>query len=220
MKVMYFCRKCDASFNELEPGKVIRCGTCNSLLEYNTPEPPKKNVRGPCLATVCGDYFWFQKPREFDYKIATIAHGLSKICRFGGQCDEFYSVAQHSVLASLIVAHPFMKHALMHDAQEAFFGDMPRPLKELFPDFRIMEKECQLAIFAHFGLEEKEPDAVKHADLIMLATEKRDLMTHTSGDLWTLLEGINPMPAIIKPWPPKVAREMFLQRFHSLWGAV
>ena len=48
--------------------------------------------------------------------IGDIACGLSKVCRFGGQIKDFYSVAQHSVLVCMLAPDDLKFEALMHDA--------------------------------------------------------------------------------------------------------
>ncbi|HCF1831058.1 TPA: phosphohydrolase, partial [Pseudomonas aeruginosa] len=77
----------------------------------------------------------------------------------------------------------------LHDATEAYIGDMVRPLKELLPDFRQIEAVIWSAICERFDLDEQLPAEVKRADLIALATERRDLMPFHQ-DEWGCLEGI------------------------------
>lgn len=69
-----------------------------------------------------------------DVCITDIVHALSLICRFGGHTSEHYSVAQHSLLVARILAalgaSPEVQLAgLMHDAHEAYIGDIPTPIK-------------------------------------------------------------------------------------------
>jgi hypothetical protein len=131
--------------------------------------------------------------------IEDIAHALSNICRFGGHCRNFYSVAQHSVQMSWAVwtdnplpavgRAKLSLCALMHDAAEAYLGDVVRPLKELLcvnmgPNaaaFDECEVRAQWAIQVALGLPGGtaflKTDELKLADLRMLATERRDLMS-------------------------------------------
>lgn len=169
----------------------------------------------PDILLRSGNYFNFLTPELSKFDITDIAHGLSNVCRFGGQSKEFYSVAQHSVLASYLVPDCDKYDALMHDAAEAMIGDIPKPLKELLPDYQLIEKRVENAISSRFKVSNPLPLSVKRADLIMLATEQRDLMPH-HDDEWALIREITPTESIIKPVLPIIAYKMFLDRFHEL----
>ena len=164
-----------------------------------------------------GNYFDFLTPEKSVFKIEDIAHGLSNLCRFNGQCKEFYSVAQHSVLASRFIQQtgslPY--DALMHDAAEAFIGDIVKPLKRLLSEYSIIEKRVEAAIFERFNVSNPMPDAVKHIDLVMLAMEQRDLMP-PHNDEWGCLQGIEPLSTHITPWTPKEAYKAFLNRYDQI----
>jgi len=89
--------------------------------------------------TASGKRFWPLDPRPEDICIEDIAHALSHICRFGGHVREPYSVAQHSVIVSMIVKPENALYGLLHDAAEAYAGDMVRPLKRGMPAYRSIE---------------------------------------------------------------------------------
>jgi hypothetical protein len=70
----------------------------------------------PSIQLASGKFFDFSQYTAADIKITDIAHHLSNLCRFTGACREFYSVAQHSVLVSLIVPAEHALVGLLHDA--------------------------------------------------------------------------------------------------------
>jgi hypothetical protein len=172
----------------------------------------------PDILIRSGNYFNFLKPEENIYTIEDIAHALSHVCRFGGHTKEFYSVAQHSVLVAQVVSETNPELALtglLHDATEAFLGDVCRPLKQLLPDYRELEWKTEQAIFSKFGVQHPLPAVVKHADLILLATEQRDLMPPHS-DEWELINKITPLSFNISGWSPYLAKRAFLEHYEWL----
>lgn len=172
----------------------------------------------PDILTCEGDYFDFLHPERSRITPTAIAHGLSNICRFGGQSLSYYSVAQHCVLASRIVPREHAFPALMHDAAEAYVGDIPSPLKQLIPDFKVIERRVEAAIASTFSLTLPLADEVKRADLILLATEQRDLMP-AHDDEWALIKGVEMMAEPVIPWSQDGARRAWLGRFNELFKA-
>ncbi|TKI02119.1 HD family hydrolase, partial [Martelella alba] len=127
------------------------------------------------ITTFSGRHFDYADPDINSICITDIIHALSNECRYAGHCSQFYSVAQHSVLTSMIVPPAFALEALLHDAAEAYCKDIPAPLKRLLPDYHAVENRVDAVIRRRFGLPEAMSPEVKRADLIMLATERRDL---------------------------------------------
>jgi len=172
----------------------------------------------PEILTVGGKYFNLYQPHESTFGAFEIAHALSHICRFGGHTREFYSVAQHSVIASRIVSQENALAALMHDAAEAFIGDVTAPLKLLLPEYQAIEELIHNAIADRFNLPRELPPEVKAADLVLLATERRDLMPQ-DDETWALIENVDPLPGQILPLHPQAAYQAFINRFTELWEA-
>lgn len=171
----------------------------------------------PWIQTFSGRRFNPTNPNPDAIVIQDIAHALSMQCRFSGHCHQFYSVAQHSVLVSHVCNFEDALWGLLHDAEEAYLVDMPRPLKRSgkLDAFIEFQHKVQKAVCKRFGLPEKEPASVKRADTVLLATEARDLMSPLHPD-WR--QPTEPLPFKIEPWSPQQAQENFLKRFNELTG--
>lgn len=174
-------------------------------------------IMRPDILTISGNYFDFITPDKSKFSIEDIAHGLSHVCRFAGQCKPFYSVAQHSVMVSRIVPFEDALAGLMHDAAEAFIGDVSAPLKQLLPEYKLIEKRVENAIFNRFGLNLPMPKSVKHADLVMLATEQRDFMPPHNDD-WALIKEITPLTFKLEAVDSLTACSMFIERYNQITG--
>ena len=110
-----------------------------------------------------------------DISIDDIAHHLALVNRFAGATREPYSVAQHSVLVSLLLeadgARPEIIIAgLLHDAAEAYLGDVTKWLKQTaeMEPFRMTEQRAQAAIDRKFGL-------FAHSDISVAASDAERL---------------------------------------------
>lgn len=149
-----------------------------------------------------GDYFDLSDPDNNIIDIDSIAHSLSNLCRFTGHTSQFYSVAQHSFHVAQLVPKEHKLAALLHDAAEAYIGDVSAPLKSMLPEYRRIEEQIRRAIYQRFNLPAELPECVIEADMIMLATERRDLMPEQDLN-WPCLDGILPRRStIICRWRP------------------
>lgn len=153
-----------------------------------------------------------------------IAHALARICRYTGHvAADHYSVAQHCVLVSYACDPVDAFEGLMHDAPEAYVGDVAQPIKQAMralaggaSAYDALEERIERAIARRFGLRYPHPASVKRADLVLLATEARDLM-HEPPRPWGL-----PYPPLldrVRPVPTDVAERMFRGRFAELTAA-
>lgn len=169
---------------------------------------------GPSIMLHSGAWMDLCSPSTSDFTIDDIAHGLANLCRYAGQCRDFYSVAEHSILVSECVqSHAF--DALLHDAAEAFLGDITRPLKQMLPDYRRIEAQVQLAIFERFGLPATIDPIIKEADLRVLAAEQRQIMPDGT-DAWAEAGGVIPAPVVVRHLSPAQAKYAFLEKFEQL----
>lgn len=126
-----------------------------------------------------GTYVDLLNPDPATIRLVDIAAALSKVCRFGGHCPQFYSVAEHCVLATEL-AQSFRINdlktlfaILLHDAAEAYIGDMVKPLKVMMPQYQEAETRIEKAIEQKFDIRfaDYEP-VIKRFDRAMLKAEK------------------------------------------------
>lgn len=149
---------------------------------------------------------------EADVRLPDISHSLSILNRFTGHSLAPYSVAQHSVLVSRLCPEEHALWGLLHDASEAYLGDVATPLKHALPEYRALEERVQRAIAQHFRLVWPMPPEVKQADLRALATEKRDLVSCDHD--WGL--GVSPCEETVNPISWCQAKTVFEARYKEL----
>lgn len=167
------------------------------------------------MSTASGTRFDLTDPKPQDVHLTDIAHALSHLCRWTGHTWELYSVAQHSVLVAEHVPDRLKPLALLHDAHEAYLGDLSRPVRDCLTrgrgEFQALKAWIDRAIFRRFGLDwpcHADFRTIKVADDRALATEARDLV-NTDGEPWW--EAIaKPFPSTLAGARPRVARAAFL----------
>jgi len=108
---------------------------------------------GAWIQTISGKKFPLEEPDPSRIDIEDIAHALSLLCRFNGHCTKFHSVAEHSVHVSHEIAQDLALVGLLHDAAEAYLGDMPSPLKKKLSQFSEFEHKMEVAIAERFGID-------------------------------------------------------------------
>jgi len=172
--------------------------------------------KGDWAQIYSGEKFWPLDPKPEEVNITDIAHSLAFQCRFNGHSNSFFSIAQHSVFVSKIVPPKQALAGLLHDAAEAYTGDIVTPLKRFLPpEFGEIEKTIEKAIFAHFKIENINSFEIKKADKIALFTEMRDLMKKPHSS-WNDVDSYTPHPDKIIPLSPEEAEKQFLERFREL----
>lgn len=120
--------------------------------------------------------FYFNSPC---FNIEDIAHSLSMNCRFNGHVNQFYSVAQHSLLVMDLMKFLHLGDSLeglMHDATEAYMTDVPAPLKTLLPDWRKLDGKLDTALREWLTLPIKKTNGCKTADWYALFIEAACLL--------------------------------------------
>lgn len=179
------------------------------------------------LQTNSGELFDLSNPCPTQVSIFDIAHHLSRICRYTGATDMHYSVAQHSVLMSQIVPY-FYQHAsperlkqlcfaaLMHDAQEAYVGDVSTPVKIMIPEFYDrVERPVQVAIQERFSIADGDLHEISWLDKRIVVNEMDRLFpTGSPAHIRAQLQPIDGL--IIAPWDIKTAETEFLMQFRAL----
>ena len=142
--------------------------------------------------------------------LESVARALSQINRFGGRGHFPYSVAQHSVEVTRHIENPNWKpFALLHDAAEAFVGDVVAPLKPMLviqdgtygvrQDFETFERKIRAQILSAFGLIEPHDrldmwQAIREADRIECAREYAALFPDLRDPLGPVYDPISPLP--------------------------
>lgn len=188
--------------------------------------------RGDWMLTFTGKKFYPLSPRVEDIDIIDIAHSLSLQCRYNGHVQRFYSVAEHCVLMSRAISRGAAESwvglppseraemalwALLHDAPEAYIGDMVRPLKRHMPDYCAIDDAIMKVIAERFELEARTiPPMVKGADTRILLDERDALFDSIGGD-WGLGD-ILPLGVQVEGLSPEAAEFSYLTEFRHLMG--
>jgi hypothetical protein len=154
------------------------------------------------IVTANGHEVDMRYPRSSAIVLADISHHLATINRFTGAACRPYSVAEHSLLVCEIVEREMRLPlearlaALMHDAHEAYVGDVHTPAKaEIGAAWYDFERKFEHLVRGCFHLSEAAATwavAIKQADLIALATERAQLLP-PSATPWQSLHHVTPV---------------------------
>lgn len=177
-----------------------------------------KQSQDEWMQTYTGRAFWPLDPSPAAIDPTDIAHALSMLCRYGGHAHRFYSVAEHCVLMSHAVSPENALWALLHDAAEAYLGDMVRPLKRAMPAYREAEDRLMTAICQRFDLATACPDEVRVADTRILRDERAVVMSEPPMP-WSDAEQVKPLGVTVHCWLPRPAEIHWIERFNELRGA-
>ncbi len=182
------------------------------------------------IQTYLGKAFDFESPTVDMVNIVDIAQSLSHLCRFTGHSRIFYSVAEHSVHMSRHLwargghdrerCRRLAQWGLLHDAVEAYVGDMASPLKSLLPEYRTIEHRIEAVVLAAFGITETKPKEVQEADRVFLMSEATALLGRPPRPWPTEASQVDArsLPNWEPPcWAPQVAMAEFLGDFGRLF---
>ena len=188
----------------------------------------KDTLTHPYMWTYSGKKLMVEdlKPEMID--IQSIANGLAKECRFGGQIEGFYSVARHSLILRHALSLELPRHQwiypLMHDAAEGYMRDMCKPVKVCLPDYNKMEDKVLAVIAEKYGLEFPFPSIVKSYDTRIVLDEAEQLFFNEPAWIQDFAEhDIFPIGLDIKPRDWRTDLNEFLHCFyadireHQLW---
>ena len=175
------------------------------------------------ITALSGQHINLTLPEARAIRIRDIAHHLALLNRFCGATELPYSVAQHSVVVARITEQasddPLLSlQALLHDAPEAYTGDITTPMQMALGDarenFKQVENSVLLAIHAGLGVplpNETAAGTIRYADRRAFATEWRDMMRGQCP-----VDHGNPANFPVKPEPWHKAEEKFLKAYERL----
>ena len=136
------------------------------------------------IKTYTGKHFWPLKAEPEKLCIDDIAHALSLLCRGNGHVSSFFSVGQHCIYCAKEAAErgysgKVVLACLLHDASECYLSDIPRPIKQVLPDYVQIEENLLSVIYTTFlgeDLTEEEKALVKEVDDDLLYYDLRELL--------------------------------------------
>lgn len=150
------------------------------------------NINNPTVDMICID---------------DVASALSKICRFGGHSNDFYSVAQHSVIVAKLAPGYLCREALLHDATEAYLGDVIKPLKNILgAAYEDIEARFMDIICKKFDLSPLRLLEVKQYDKQALSLEHEYFI---KGDVVTWFDTMNDINLNPGTWDHSTAKTNF-----------
>ena len=172
------------------------------------------------ITTYTGHQFNPIDPEMETLDVRDIAHALSLTCRGNGHVKQFYSVGQHCIMcAKEAVARGYSKRVvlgcLLHDASEAYMSDVPRPFKEMLPEYVKLEEKLIDIVYTRFlgsPLSEEEKKQVSRVDDDVLYYDMRELFGVVRNEDAPKLE-IEPVYEVI---PFETVEKMYLELFKTM----
>jgi 5'-deoxynucleotidase YfbR-like HD superfamily hydrolase len=141
------------------------------------------------IRTYTGREFYPMNPQPDAIDIRDIAHALSLVCRGNGHVNRFFSVAQHCINCAMEAeardcSQRVILACLVHDASEAYMSDVPRPFKQVMPEYRAAEESLLELIYKTFlgePLTGEEAERVKEIDDDLLYYDLKELLSEVQN---------------------------------------
>ena len=177
------------------------------------------DAEGPWIQSTSGRVWSLTNPRVEDVDLADIAHALGNLCRFNGHSCMFFSVAEHSLLVADVVEPELRVYGLLHDAHEAWTGDISTPMKLLLsPELECIQESIDRVIHEACGLAWPLSDEMQMyvavADRYVLALERgymmRDCPREWPGELLPVRLSSSPF----MPLGPREAASRWLEEVY------
>ena len=165
------------------------------------------------IHTFSGIAFDLRDPRPAMVRLEDIVHSLALMNRFNGAALFPYSVAQHSLHVASLLPPELRLEGLLHDAAEAYIGDMVSPLKQVMPEYKAVEARINAVVADVFGLIHPEPTAVKQADLAVLAAEREQVLLPSYGPWYKDFPEPAPMRIHSRDW--RDVKQTFSDQLHA-----
>lgn len=176
------------------------------------------------INTFSGALVDFHNPTPEMITTVDIAHALSKICRFGGHTKFFYSVAEHSALVAFLAPEDLALEALLHDASEAYLGDVVKPLKNILGKaYADIEDRFMQVIGTKYKLSTDKLAEVKHWDKKALELEHKafiagsfDMINEITQKVSISLKDKNYLDALPKCFAREINRTQYAKNI-TVW---
>lgn len=186
--------------------------------EYKPEHATDTAYKAPAfIETYSGRAVWPLKPKLTDFSVIDIAHHLSNQSRYSGATSHFYCTAQHCCLLADYVKK--IRHGtaldclqiLMHDGAECYLVDIPRPVKQFMPQYRVWDRDITMKMREWLGLDGVPIPPWQDELDSRIVIDERDQLMSDSGLDWE--HPCEPLGINIDPWTPREAEQQFLMRY-------
>ena len=137
------------------------------------------------IRTFSGVYIDIFDPNPKHILIEDIANGLMQIPRFAGQLPLVngisYSVLNHVINCFILAPLEEERAALLHEAFEAYTGDIPSPWKRFLPEYVAAEDRFLRVVAKKFGFTYPFNSPMKDIDRAMLEYEWNHIVLQKEG---------------------------------------